>query len=382
MQQLPAETPIAYDTRRRHARLYPFYKDAVRGLASRLREANPIPSQETNEKIVSWYWKNNPTKLVYRMDISGIREGHSFVLLSTKDDWDIIPILIKASEMEEFYPENPEQGEEIEYIRFKRYLRDTTAQITVERTGNTLLKTTNISGLISEEVIPLPEIPIVKFQYSEDQFFPYFVDVLYLNQSHWISTSFQENALKFSRFNLLWTDSLDSETEMSGIGPHTMIKLKQPGAVLGALEGGGAGIEAGRQDLLDLERVMTELSARPLIADGFKSATEVNRSGKKEDAPIMRLADMRVTGFIELFRKYSMMIGEDISDPLSYDAMPAADLSSSISTPQDAQNLLQAFVAGAIDRKTYIDAIVRAIPALKGVDPADISDRLGGGDGA
>jgi hypothetical protein len=126
---------------------------------------------------------------------------------------------------------------------------------------------------------------------------------------------------------------------------------------------------------------MAAMSSRPFTADGIKSATEVNRSVQQEDAPVRRIAEMELESLRSIMIIAAELLSIQLSDALSYDIVGNTEFGQITSDPQDAQNLLNAFVSGAIDRTTYLEGIVKSIESLKGIDPADIADRLGGGDG-
>lgn len=100
-------------------------------------------------------------------------------------------------------------------------------------------------------------------------------DLAYVNLAHWQSDSDQRNILRMCRFAILFLKGLSDEdyedatgqTKGKGpliIGPTNFVKTRSPDAEMKYVEHTGAGIDAGRQDLLSLEARGEKLGSQPL----------------------------------------------------------------------------------------------------------------------
>jgi hypothetical protein len=299
-------------------------------------------------------------------------------------DAENIPVVanIPAADMLEAWPET---GQELKYVRFRRVVTapegaDPVTWVYRMRTTENRTEVTVWNDAAGGEFAEVSrdeqdgELRAVRLQYSEEPYEPYFRDLAALSEAYWQSSAFQVHSESFARFNLLWGVGLPDEMRIASIGPHALLKLGE-GGTLNALEGGGAGIEAGRLDLETLQNQMSQLAARPMRSDGIRTATEVGRDSTQEDAPIRRLADMRLAALREIMRFAAGLLG--IAQELgNYDVAGENEFEEIVPGNQDAQQLLNALAVGAIDGETFRQGIVRAIPALHGVDPADIADRL------
>jgi len=348
------------------------------------------PVETVSESISQWFWAQDFDDVLYELDIDGLRRGHTFAAVEYDKAARVIMLNhIPAHDVLEFWPAHGP----LEYIRFRREVsapKKASEEIIYElQLIDGALQITREMGEDTEpEQVALAVFPIVKLQYSENQFRPFFMALAQLERAYFEGRSLQQHALTFSRFEILWTNATLGDTvTLSGIGPRSLIKLGEPGTSLNALQGGGAGIEAGRVDLQELTEKMTLLSARPLQADGIRSATEVNVSSGQQDAPIRRLADMRINAVREIVRIAGEWMSAtglgsvDTGNLEQYDVSGKNDFTPLVAGNADAQMLLNALAVGAIDSATFRRGFVEAIPSLRGVDPDDIADRVGGGDG-
>jgi len=112
----------------------------------------------------------------------------------------------------------------------------------------------------------LSVIPLVSFYSNEEKGLmltkPPLEDLAHLNVRHWQSTSDQTNILTVARFPML---AVAGATDTSGatmaIGPKQLLGTKDPQGRFYYVEHTGRSIEAGRQDLLDLEEMMASYGA-------------------------------------------------------------------------------------------------------------------------
>ena len=103
---------------------------------------------------------------------------------------------------------------------------------------------------------------------------PPFSDLAYVNLAHYQSDSDQRNILRMCRFAILFLKGLtdeeheDAEGKNNGkkliVGPTNFVKTTNADADMKYVEHTGKAIEAGRQDLLDLEARGEKLGTQPL----------------------------------------------------------------------------------------------------------------------
>jgi len=110
-------------------------------------------------------------------------------------------------------------------------------------------------GASSLPYVPLVPVYINRTAYMEGA--PPLRTLAELNQEHWISSSEQRRALSFARFAMLLLKGFGSAKENPGIvvAPDKIL-YGSVDADAKYIEHGGAGIEAGRKDIEDIERRM------------------------------------------------------------------------------------------------------------------------------
>jgi hypothetical protein len=115
-------------------------------------------------------------------------------------------------------------------------------------------------------VMDIDEIPLVTF-YTDRQGFmcgkPPLTDLAYLNVAHWQSSSDQRNVLTVSRFPMLAASGAtdDGDEGQTQVGPHSFLYMPDPQGKFYYVEHSGKAIEAGRNDLKDLEEQMAGYGA-------------------------------------------------------------------------------------------------------------------------
>lgn len=135
----------------------------------------------------------------------------------------------------------------------------------------------------------VPIVPVYADRQGYMGSVPPLMDIAWLNVEHWQKSSDQSNILHVARVPILhwagYKPSYDEEgksTELV-VGPNTLAKSASESARLEYVEHSGAAIEAGRQDLLDIEDRMTALGAEYTSPkkSGSITATEkaINESG-------------------------------------------------------------------------------------------------------
>lgn len=114
---------------------------------------------------------------------------------------------------------------------------------------------------IDEGVMDTPEIPLVTFYTDRKALMmakPPLTDLAHLNVAHWQSSSDQRNVLTVSRFPILAASGALSEDDEGNVtvGPHSFLFMPDAQGKFYYVEHSGNAIEAGRNDLKDLEEQM------------------------------------------------------------------------------------------------------------------------------
>ena len=108
-------------------------------------------------------------------------------------------------------------------------------------------------GATSLDYIPM--IPLYVNGISHFDGSPPLRSLAEMNQEHWISLSEQKRALSFARFDMLVISGVEEAGTGVEVGPNKVLMLPM-GAAATTVTQSGAGIAAGRQDLLDIEQRM------------------------------------------------------------------------------------------------------------------------------
>lgn len=133
---------------------------------------------------------------------------------------------------------------------------------------------------VAEGPLTLGKIPLITIYADKTGFLtadPPMEDLAWLNLAHWQSYSDQRNILKFSRFGLLFgkgfpQKQVDAKDGVV-VGPQRMILTSTPDADLKYVEPTGKGIEAGANDLEDIEQKMRVLGNQPMVKNVAVTAT-------------------------------------------------------------------------------------------------------------
>lgn len=116
--------------------------------------------------------------------------------------------------------------------------------------------------MIDTGIMDIDEIPLVTFYTNRQGFMigkPPLTDLAYLNVAHWQSSSDQRNVLTVARFPMLAASGALPEDDQDGqtvVGPHSFLWMEDSAGKFYYVEHSGNAIEAGRNDLKDLEEQM------------------------------------------------------------------------------------------------------------------------------
>ena len=144
---------------------------------------------------------------------------------------------------------------------------------------------------------------------------PPLIDLAWLNLAHWQSSSDQRHILHVARVPLLFGRALQVEQQDIEIGPNRLILADDPAADLKFVEHSGAAIEAGRQDLIDLEDRMALMGFDMLS----RSTTPITATARQLDsmqnhAALSALVTQIEQGIEQLFQLAAQAEGLSVKD--------------------------------------------------------------------
>jgi len=118
---------------------------------------------------------------------------------------------------------------------------------------------------VDEYTMTMPAIPLVTFYAHRTGFqlgVPPLGDLADMNIAHWQSTSDQRSVLTTARFPILALSGGVDKSKKLTVGPNQWLWSPDPNGKFYYVEHSGAAIEAGRNDLQDLEGQMAEYGAQ------------------------------------------------------------------------------------------------------------------------
>lgn len=120
----------------------------------------------------------------------------------------------------------------------------------------------HLSGPTSIKVIPF--VPVYGFRKDFMIGSPPMIELAHMNVEHWQSKSDQQTILHVARVPILFTKGF-AENEPIVVGAGTSVSASGEHADMKYVEHSGAGIQAGRESLLDLEASMRQVGAELLV---------------------------------------------------------------------------------------------------------------------
>jgi hypothetical protein len=181
---------------------------------------------------------------------------------------------------------------------------------------------------------------------------PLLDDLADINVAHWQSQSDQRNVLHAARVPILFANRVQADSIV--IGSNTAVIADAEGAELKWVEHTGKAIDAGRQDLKDLEFQM-ETFGLQLLAARAQSATGEALDAKKETSVLAMTADA-LQDALEQALLWMCEIGGIDYDP---DVRVNKEFGVSMMTAQDVGALLQSYRDGVLSRETVITEFTR-----------------------
>ncbi|GHD42276.1 hypothetical protein GCM10017083_07110 [Thalassobaculum fulvum] len=187
---------------------------------------------------------------------------------------------------------------------------------------------------------------------------PPLLDLAWLNLAHWQSSSDQRHILHVARVPILFGRNLKVGEDGIEIGPNRLILGDGDGADLKYVEHGGAAIEAGRQDLADLEDRMAVMGLDLMVRrSGGITATERAIDAARADsalAALVRAVEEGLTAALALCARW-MDLAPEAAGRVTLDPDTGLDAREA----EEIDLLLKARLAGEIDRPTFLAEIRR-----------------------
>jgi len=203
------------------------------------------------------------------------------------------------------------------------------------------------SGLTSLSKIPLAPVYLNRTGYMEGA--PPLAKLAEINVAHWQSQSDQRNILHVARVPILFGAGFKDDDEIT-VGAGTLIRNSDPNAKLTYVEHTGKAIEAGRDELANLEFQMQTMGLQLLVSQPRKTATGEIRDDAKENSPLAMMANA-LQDALEMSLGYmSEFIG------LGADAGGSVVVNTDFgvrANGADLQHLLDAVNADQISKKTF-----------------------------
>ena len=204
---------------------------------------------------------------------------------------------------------------------------------------------------------------------------PPLLDLAHLSVAHWQSASDQRHILHVARVPILFGSGFNDENEpdIFEIGPNRAI-TGPTGADLKYVEHSGAAMEAGRQDLLDLEARMAVVGADLLLKrPGVMTATQRILDEGAADSQLAAIALEFQDGLERAFGFAArwMGFGGDAGGSLSVNR----EFGTHLRDPSELDLLLRARLNGDISHETFVRELIRRGVLPEDIDPADEVER-------
>lgn len=201
------------------------------------------------------------------------------------------------------------------------------------------------------------EITVVPFYASRTGFLtaePPLEDLADKNVEHWQSASDQRNILHAARVPILHATGRDPDDGALVVSAGTATTSRNPNAKLEWVEHTGAAIEAGRNDLKDIEFQMQVLGLQLLVA-GTETATGASLDAAKETAPLAMIADNLKDALEQALRWFTMYQGNEQDVAVKVNK----DFGVTMLTPQELTVMLTAVNTGNMPRRVFVEEMKR-----------------------
>ena len=170
-----------------------------------------------------------------------------------------------------------------------------------------------------------------------------------LNVTHWQSSSDQRNILHIARVPILFYAGAPEDAQII-VGASSATFNSDPNAKLSYVEHSGAAINAGREDIKDLEFQMQVMGLQLLVPNPGQTATGEVRDDAKENSPLAMMARSlgdaleMAFGFMAEYRGLGTDKGGEVEVNTDFGIQAGA--------ASDIASILSAYSAGLISRET------------------------------
>lgn len=379
------------------------YKTAISNVVGRLIESGVMPADTAADWLKDWWSENDISKILSDIDADGLRKGASYVFVNMTDG-EIQPHLISNCDMLDTVGD-PQQ---FTYAKFKRQKEDGLYICEVRTEDGYLIQTEHkqyivddaveykedssqewriTDGTESKSLRGFEYLPLVRFQYSEDEYTPYFKDLIQLLIDMWRMSTELQNKVSQQMIDSLWTDGSITKGEGGALklSSNQVFELDQPGAKVDRVRSDKDGFDIGQTNNDKVSEQAQSLVNRPFVSDRVRTATESGIDKSERDAPIRRIADMRIKASEWLLyyagqaANISGQASIDLSNSENYAITGDNKFQLITANPQEANVLIQGYLAGAIPRAAFAQAIINSVQALSGYDAETFLNDLDSG---
>ncbi len=176
------------------------------------------------------------------------------------------------------------------------------------------------------------------------------------NVSHWQSQSDQRNILHIARVPVMFASGFEQEEIEAGItvGAQSLVSSRNDEADLKYVEHTGAAIEAGRQDLLDLEDKMRAMGLQPMLPNqtGDIKATGIAIDEAQSQSEVQAWIRVLETFLLRVIQWSARWVEEDVPETVSVEVFN--DFVIGLLGDKDSKTLLEMRLSGQIDHETYL----------------------------
>jgi len=229
-------------------------------------------------------------------------------------------------------------------------------------------------ALVDEYTTEAPEITVIPFYAQRTGFFtgePVLEDLTDVNIAHWQSQSDQRNILHFARVPILFASGRGDDEPLT-ISAGTAVTSRDPAATLQWVEHSGKAIDAGRQDLKDLEFQMQTLGLQLLVARA-QSATGAALDAIKETSTLAMMADSLKDALEQALQWMAFYAG---LGEVSITVNVNKEFGVTMMTPQEVLAMQKDVAMGYLTLETYFEERKRRGVLRPDLDTAAELDRL------
>ena len=234
--------------------------------------------------------------------------------------------------------------------------------------------------LVESGPMALGRIALSVFYTNQEAFMesiPPLDDLAHLNVSHWQSSSDQRQILHFARVPMLFGKGLATREGSDDITVSASTIIKGPvDSDLKFVEHSGAAIDAGRQEILDIETRMEIYGLELLIKKpgGAESATGRVLDSGEQNSPLQEMALMLQDCLENAFK--DLCAFQDLKIPTDSALIVNTDFGLAFAANAMLQELIKARASGEISRETFWERCVYFGLLQEDFDPEEEQRRL------